>query len=122
MMTNDLPSRRGVLRSVLALGCGVWAPVLLPGCDAKDSATSNRPTATPPAPPTPSPAPSPGGNAGASVYTAKMTQATVQYQFQPKGEQRCATCMHFVPASNTCKLVEGQISPEGWCILWVKAA
>jgi hypothetical protein len=42
----------------------------------------------------------------------------VQYQTQPKGEQKCAGCQHFIAESNACKLVEGQISPDGWCILW----
>jgi hypothetical protein len=30
--------------------------------------------------------------------------------------------MHFIAESNTCKLVEGKISPEGWCIIWASAA
>jgi hypothetical protein len=44
----------------------------------------------------------------------------VQYQQQPKGEQKCSACTHFIADSKTCKLVEGQINPEGWCVLWVK--
>ncbi|WP_300443821.1 high-potential iron-sulfur protein [Zoogloea sp.] len=36
--------------------------------------------------------------------------------------QRCAACLHFNAESNTCKLVEGQISPNGWCDLWTKKA
>jgi len=28
--------------------------------------------------------------------------------------------MNFIAESNTCKLVEGQISPDGWCVLWAK--
>jgi hypothetical protein len=46
----------------------------------------------------------------------------VQYQLQPKGEQKCANCANFIAASNTCKQVDGQISPEGWCALWIKKA
>jgi hypothetical protein len=49
-----------------------------------------------------------------------MPQANVQYQGQPKGEQKCAGCEHFVTGSNTCKLVEGQVSAEGWCAIWLK--
>jgi hypothetical protein len=46
----------------------------------------------------------------------------VQYQTQPKGDQKCGGCLHFIAESNTCKLVEGQISPDGWCILWAQKA
>jgi len=30
--------------------------------------------------------------------------------------------MNFIAESKTCKLVDGQISPEGWCSLWAKKA
>jgi len=30
--------------------------------------------------------------------------------------------MHFNAESNTCNVVDGQISPNGWCTLWVKKA
>ena len=32
----------------------------------------------------------------------------------------CGNCLNFVAGSNTCKVVEGQVSPEGWCIFWAK--
>jgi hypothetical protein len=41
----------------------------------------------------------------------------VQYQDQPKNGQVCATCTHFVAPSG-CVLVEGTISPGGWCSLY----
>jgi len=50
----------------------------------------------------------------------KATQASVQYQAKPNGDQKCATCLNFIAGSNTCKVVEGQVSPEGWCKIWVK--
>lgn len=50
----------------------------------------------------------------------KLPQASAQYQAKPKGDQRCANCVNFIADSNTCKLVEGPISPQGWCSLWVK--
>lgn len=113
-MRNDISSRRGVLRGVLALGCGLWVPMVLSGCDSRKSATSgsSAPAATPAA----------GADAGSSAAPTKMAQAKVQYQTQPKGEQKCAACLHFNAESNTCKLVEGQISPNGWCVLWAKKA
>ncbi len=49
----------------------------------------------------------------------KLSQAQAQYQDRPNAEQNCANCMQFV-APNTCKVVEGAISPGGWCKLWVK--
>lgn len=55
---------------------------------------------------------------------AKVSQATAMYQDKPNGTQRCDACMQFVPgktptSSGTCKLVEGVISPHGWCGLFV---
>ena len=56
-----------------------------------------------------------------SAATAKkVPQASVQYQQQPKGDQKCSTCVNFVAESKPCKLVDGQINPEGWCVLWMK--
>jgi hypothetical protein len=44
----------------------------------------------------------------------KQTKEAAQYQDTPKGIQMCSNCSLFVePAS--CKLVEGDISPNGWC-------
>lgn len=51
--------------------------------------------------------------------SAKMSKATAQYQEQPKGEQKCSSCQHFIAASNTCQVVDGPINPNGWCMLWV---
>jgi len=51
-----------------------------------------------------------------------MAQANVQYQLQPKGEQKCGNCLHFIAESKACKLVDGQISPEAWCVIWAKMA
>jgi hypothetical protein len=53
-----------------------------------------------------------------SEAAKKMTQANAQYQAKPKNERSCGNCANFIAASKTCKLVEGQVSPEGWCNLW----
>lgn len=53
------------------------------------------------------------------AYSAKAPQAAVQYQDTPKGDQQCDNCLHFEPPS-ACKVVEGSISPKGWCAIWVK--
>jgi len=51
----------------------------------------------------------------------KVTQDVVHYQSEPKGDQFCADCKHFV-APTTCKWVKGEISPGGWCRLFKKQA
>ena len=49
----------------------------------------------------------------------KMSQADAKYQGTPKGDQRCDGCM-LVEPPKACKVVEGEISPSGWCHLFVK--
>jgi len=95
-------SRRAVFRAAIATGCALCVPAAF----AADSMTKST-KAVP-------------GDAPSQVK--KAPQATVQYQPKPKGEQKCAQCMHFIAESNTCKLVEGKISPDGWCTLWAKRA
>jgi hypothetical protein len=50
---------------------------------------------------------------------AKVAQAAAHYQPAPKGGKQCDGCNFFV-APNACKTVDGEISPTGWCALWVK--
>jgi len=50
---------------------------------------------------------------------AKVPQKTAAYQSTPKGDQRCDGCNNF-QAPNGCKLVEGEISSQGWCSLFTK--
>ncbi len=54
-----------------------------------------------------------------TAQTGKMSKAQAQYQDQSKGDQKCGNCMYF-SAPNSCMVVEGNISPDGWCKLWVK--
>src|SRR6202163_2859602 len=49
----------------------------------------------------------------------KATQKAVGYQDTPKGAQRCDNCRQFEPP-DSCKTVEGTISPAGWCKVYVK--
>jgi hypothetical protein len=44
----------------------------------------------------------------------KMSQDSARYQAAPKGDQRCDGCSNFQPPQ-ACKLVQGDISPSGWC-------
>lgn len=101
-------SRRDVLRRALAIGCGALIPFTLIGCERKqESATDMAP---------------PSVNPQASTST-KTPQASVHYQSQPnENGQRCGLCRNFIPESNSCQIVEGTISAEGWCDLWTKKA
>jgi hypothetical protein len=49
----------------------------------------------------------------------KASQKLVAYQSTPKEGHSCATCLYFQPP-NACKVVEGAISPAGWCNLWAQ--
>lgn len=55
----------------------------------------------------------------AGPAAAKMAQKAVAYQAKPKGDQRCSTCKLWEPPAS-CKLVEGPISADGWCNIYVK--
>ena len=66
------------------------------------------------------------GAAGAAVLlglvieaSANMAQKAVEYQDTPKGDQECSNCSLFQDP-NACTLVDGEISPKGWCKFWVK--
>jgi High potential iron-sulfur protein len=51
---------------------------------------------------------------GVAFGAEKMTREQAQYQDQPKGISMCATCTLFEPP-RSCKVVEGDVSPNGWC-------
>jgi hypothetical protein len=53
--------------------------------------------------------------------SAKMAQKAVDYQDTPKNDQECSNCSLF-QEPNSCTLVDGEISPKGWCKFWVKKA
>jgi hypothetical protein len=57
--------------------------------------------------------------AGVSAAHAKASQKAVAYQDTPKGEQSCANCRVFEPPAS-CKTVEGTVSPNGWCKIYIK--
>jgi secreted PhoX family phosphatase len=49
----------------------------------------------------------------------KVAQSAAQYQASPKNGQQCSTCSHF-QAPSSCQVVDGSISPNGWCALYTK--
>lgn len=102
-MKNQILPRRNILKAALAAGCSLWMPITLAAEETrKGTSTAN--------------------TAANTAAPAKVTQESVKYQAKPSNAQKCADCLHFIKESNTCKLVDGKISPEGWCILWVKKA
>jgi hypothetical protein len=44
----------------------------------------------------------------------RMSKAASRYQNHPNGDKRCGGCRHF-QAPNSCEVVPGNISPNGWC-------
>jgi len=51
----------------------------------------------------------------------KASKEAMKYQDKPNGNMQCDNCSQFV-APDSCKVVEGKISPTGYCIAWVKKA
>jgi len=50
----------------------------------------------------------------------KMSKQAAEYQDSPKGIQSCATCTLF-DAPHSCKVVEGDVNPDGWCKAYAMA-
>ncbi len=93
-------SRRAVLRGALAVTCGLVMPITFFSSPAAGADT-----------------------AGEKPKAAKkVSQTSVKYQHKPNGENKCGNCINFIAASKTCKRVAGSIDPNGWYILWGKAA
>ena len=53
----------------------------------------------------------------AAPAQAAVTQTLAHYQPTPKGKANCATCSQFV-SPKSCKVVQGVVSPAGWCLLF----
>ena len=57
----------------------------------------------------------PLGLCGKASAQAKIAQNLVQYQDKPKGDAECDKCAQFI-APGSCVVVDGKISPKGWCV------
>lgn len=57
------------------------------------------------------------GVAYPALAQQKMAQKAVNYRDKPLGNKKCSTCLHF-EAPNVCKVVAGEVNPEGWCTLF----
>ncbi len=57
------------------------------------------------------------------AHAAKFPQTSpvVVYQPSPKDGHQCDGCTLF-QAPDSCQIVDGTISPTGWCKLWAKKA
>jgi hypothetical protein len=55
--------------------------------------------------------------ASRSMAQQKMSKSDAKYQDKPQGNQRCDLC-RFFQAPNQCQVVQGDISPSGWCTLF----
>ena len=61
--------------------------------------------------------------ASTTAAQAKGSQAQFKYQKTPNGKKQCSNCTFFITgktatANGTCKIVDGDISPKGYCIAW----
>jgi hypothetical protein len=58
--------------------------------------------------------------AKSSAGAAKSAQSAVQYQTTPKGTAKCSGCKFFLPGTpkGQCQVVAGDISPDGWCVVY----
>jgi len=68
-----------------------------------------------------------GGAAAASIVgsdpaAAKTSKAAANYQSSPKGGLRCSGCRFFSARNKSCQLVDGEISPSGWCKFYKAAS
>jgi len=48
----------------------------------------------------------------------KISKKAVAYQDHPDGDKRCEKCAQFQPP-DACKMVEGPVSPQGSCRIFV---
>ncbi len=61
--------------------------------------------------------------AAARADASKTSQASMHYQTTPSDGKQCSGCNFFTPGSSasgngSCKIVDGSISPSGYCIAY----
>lgn len=61
--------------------------------------------------------------APAAADASKSSQASMHYQTTPNDGKQCSGCNFFTPggsatANGSCKIVDGSISPSGYCIAY----
>jgi hypothetical protein len=88
------PSRRGVLKTALCLG----GATLL--AEALDGAAQQEPKF--------------------KATLKKRSKEMVGYRDEPYEGRSCAKCVLYA-GHGECVLVEGEVSPNGWCVQWTPA-
>ncbi|MGC1381886.1 MAG: high-potential iron-sulfur protein [Candidatus Baltobacteraceae bacterium] len=63
--------------------------------------------------------------AAASADGSKASQTAMRYQSSPNGDKHCSVCKFFVPgqdanADGSCQVVDGSISPNGYCMAFAQ--
>ncbi len=63
-------------------------------------------------------------NRGYAAENPKAPRDAVKYQDTPKNRQRCSECIYYIPpgqgsSRGQCKVVQGDIAADGWCMLFV---
>jgi len=56
----------------------------------------------------------------ATPLFAKVTKEAAKYQDSPHDANRCSECTFFVSKDSSCTIVEGTVSPDGWCTYFSK--
>ncbi len=59
------------------------------------------------------------GTSEVAYAQTKMDKKTAKYQDNPNNGQICSECRFFQPPKS-CQVVDGDISPNGWCSLFAK--
>jgi len=59
--------------------------------------------------------------AAKAAADSKASPASMHYQTSPNGSMQCSKCQFFIPgqdaqSNGTCRVVDGSISPSGYCI------
>ncbi len=50
---------------------------------------------------------------------AKASKESMKYQDHPSNGAQCSECQYF-QAPHSCSIVDGDISPNGWCVAFNK--
>jgi uncharacterized Fe-S center protein len=54
--------------------------------------------------------------AGSAKASSKVTKAQADYVDHPgSGGAKCSTCVNYIPTGSKCMLVQGVVSPNGFC-------
>lgn len=128
-MNSHDKQRRTILHGALMTCCAVAMPVLITGCDSRrddpDSKTSEKSNNLPESQTAGSGSSHAQladntGTTSAPTSAPKLAKDKVGYRNEPNGTQQCGSCLHFDASTSTCKLVQGQVSANGWCTLWAQ--